>query len=339
MSYAGKTAALLILPLLLLLQACGGGFEGDDNRNPTVTITASTTSGSTPLTVTFTITSSDSDGTVDKVEGDFDGDGAFEEDITGLATWDVTYTASAIVTVTVRATDNDGRTSTATVVVLVADKGEVLRTIPYPVGVFDVRDVVYDRFSNTLWLHTSDRRLVGIDPASGVIIRLIRLTNPVFFSTILRDVAFDGNFFWITSTFGAQDIFQVNLFGAAVGGLPCRSTVAGLCSGITFDGSAYWTGATDTKTLARFTGFGFLLGTLPSPAPLVGIDDLAYDRGADQLIVVASNPRAVYRVNPSTGAVVDSFADATLGQKGDWDGSLFWFVDNGGQQLRGVFID
>ncbi|MCH7472776.1 S8 family serine peptidase [bacterium] len=87
---------------------------GGGNDPPVADLTATPDSGRAPLTVDFDASgSTDSDGTIDKYEFDFD-DGAGWQDF-GTATAQYTYNNRGNYNATVRVTDNDGATDTATV--------------------------------------------------------------------------------------------------------------------------------------------------------------------------------------------------------------------------------
>lgn len=87
---------------------------------PQVVLTADATSGSVPLTVSFDASAStDPDGGPLSFAWDLDGDGALDDATGPTASW--TCLAGGDVTVTVEATDEDGMSATATIVVSVAN--------------------------------------------------------------------------------------------------------------------------------------------------------------------------------------------------------------------------
>ena len=92
----------------------GGGGEITVTEPPVAEITATPSSGSAPLEVTLDASgSSDPDGTIDLYEWDLDGNGSFETNTGTTNTVMHTYVSIGIVSVSVRVTDNDGLSDTA----------------------------------------------------------------------------------------------------------------------------------------------------------------------------------------------------------------------------------
>jgi PKD repeat protein len=117
---------LLMAGVMGMATSCsgdGGTGPGNDpvdtNLPPSASMTASVTSGYAPLTVFFGGGGTDGDGTIVKIEWDFDGDGTFDETSTvnsadpSLGT-EHTYEEAGVYTATIRVTDDDGATATAT---------------------------------------------------------------------------------------------------------------------------------------------------------------------------------------------------------------------------------
>ena len=112
-----------------MVASCGGdsgtGPEKEtdppppSNNSPEAGIAASTTSGYAPLRVFFGGGGSDSDGVIVRIEWDFNGDGTFDQTLnvnaadTSMGT-EYTYTQAGTFPATIRVTDDDGATATAT---------------------------------------------------------------------------------------------------------------------------------------------------------------------------------------------------------------------------------
>lgn len=328
-----------LVPLLLLLQSCGGGGGSFTAEfAPDLSVTPDDTIGAAPFKVTFTIKVSDRDGTVIKVEADFDGDGTFEADVTGQATADFTFTTRGSFPVQFRATDNDGLTTTKLISITVAD---IIRTLTFPLGITTVKDIAFEPSGLTFWVLGSDgtpqMSLVRMNAQTGEVVNIIQLTDPGITPITLGEFAFDGQFFWITTGLPTPRILKLNTTGSIVLQIPCPSTASGVCRGVAFDGTFLWTGASDTRNLVQFPISGGVQKTLESPDPLPGVEDVGFDRAGNLLLVRPTSIPEIFRLNPTDGSVVDSVPVGGL-TKGDWDGNLFWFVDDLNQEFKGLFL-
>ncbi|GEM_PF-2771656 len=90
-----------------------------EKESPTASISASSTSGTAPLTVTFTYSGTDTDGTIKQYEMDFDGNGTYDFVSTSSGSVSYTYGQAGSYTATLKVTDNDGLSGTATVSITV----------------------------------------------------------------------------------------------------------------------------------------------------------------------------------------------------------------------------
>ncbi len=90
-----------------------------EKRSPTASLSATPTSGTAPLTVTFTYSGTDTDGTIQKHEVDFDGNGTYDFVSTSSGSVSYTYGQAGNYTATLKVTDNDGLSGTATVTISV----------------------------------------------------------------------------------------------------------------------------------------------------------------------------------------------------------------------------
>lgn len=333
-----------VVAIFLLAAALGGCTGGTVKTGPTVTLSASTTTGGAPLAVTLTFSAADADGTIIRIVGDLDGNGSFETDLTGLATIDTTFTSNGTFTVSVKATDNDNLTATATVEIIVADPGDVVKTLAYPTGLVTAKDLVFTPSGDSFWVLGNDGSadvLMRVDPEDATVLGLIRLTGDArFLLAPLGQLAYDGTFFWITTGIGLRDTLKVNSSGAVVAALPCRATATGICRGITWDGTNLWAGGSDTRDVVEFTTANTVVSTLTSPDPTAGTEDVGYDSSRDRLIVVSTSLRNLYMLNPSTGATIDAiFVNGRTTGGFETGENLWWTVDNTAKLFKAVFTD
>ncbi len=102
---------------------------------PVADIQADVTSGEVPLLVTLDASgSTDADGSIVKYEWDTDGSGNFAADTGAVPTTMSSYATGGVFNVTVRVTDNDGLTSTASIEIVVTEGGNIP---PIPVLIAD----------------------------------------------------------------------------------------------------------------------------------------------------------------------------------------------------------
>jgi len=88
--------------------------------SPTASASADPMSGTAPLSVNFTGTANDLDGSIVLYEWDFNGDGTYDWSSNTAGNTTYIYSSSGIVNATLRATDNDGLTGTASVLISVS---------------------------------------------------------------------------------------------------------------------------------------------------------------------------------------------------------------------------
>jgi PKD domain len=97
-------------------------FSNQQPGGPSAALTASTHSASVGQPVRFDASgSSDSDGTVTRYQWDLDGDGGFERDTGADPVTSTSFSAAKQVTVTVRVSDDDGKSTDETEIVQVKD--------------------------------------------------------------------------------------------------------------------------------------------------------------------------------------------------------------------------
>ena len=320
---------------VLFLAGCGNLTP---DQSPLVSLSASPERGNPPLDVTFSVATYDPDGTVVKMEIDFDGDGVYDLDITGVAAVPYTYDLPDIYVVTVRATDDDGLTTTATIEVIVANSGDEVKTLPFPSGVTEIRDITFDAATGDFWpLETqgSTPSIFRVSRSTGTVREVILLTDPIFSVDTLNEIALVLGNFQLTTGALASDLYTANPSGAFLGGVQCPSTSTGFCRGLAWDGTYLWSGASDSTDMAAFDFTGTVQRVVPAPAL---VEDVDYDSSRGHLLVTTSASQNLYRIDPLTGGIAETIPVGTL-NKGTWDGELFWFVDNVSREFKGVYIN
>lgn len=118
----GTYAAVLRVTDNLGNQAYGSVTVVVNKVGPTATNNATPTSGPVPLLVTLNGSGSDADGSIVLYEWDYDGDGVYDWFSTSAGNTFFTYTAVGIYTATLRVTDNDGLTATASRTITVTNR-------------------------------------------------------------------------------------------------------------------------------------------------------------------------------------------------------------------------
>jgi len=326
---------LISITAVLFLAGCGNLAP---DQSPLVALSVSPERGAPPLDVTFSVSTYDPDGTVVKTEIDFDGDGVYDLDITGDAAVPYAYALADLYVVTVRSTDDDGLTGTAIIEVLAANSGDVVKTLPFPAGVTEIRDITYDASTGDFWaleIQGSTPSIFRVSRSTGTIREVIPLTDPIFSLDSLNELALVLGNFQMTTGALASFLYTAGPSGAFLGGLPCPSTPTGYCRGLAWDGIYLWSGASDSTDISAFTFAGTVKDVVFAPAI---VEDVDYDGTRGHLLVTTEASSNLYRIDPSTGIVDETIAVGAL-NKGTWDGLLFWFVDNASYQLKGVYIN
>lgn len=226
--------------------------------------------------------------------------------------------------------------------------GTIIKTIPYPVGVTGISDVVYDSSSQSLLLFVYDTlnnwmvtKIIQVNPLSGETLNTTNITNPVFFMNHASEFTRAGDYYYGTS-YGSSNgvpqslIYKIDLNGNTVSSFPCPATnTGGFCEGLAWDGTYLWSGASDNKNLVQFSMDGTVQQTI-TPFNTISIMDIAYDNGK---LIVSKENNYIYLIEPQNGAIINQFGPyAGYTKKGDWDGQLFWFINSSTQEIEGTYI-
>lgn len=119
------------------------------NFAPSASLSTNTTSIQAGETVSFDASgSSDSDGTISSFDYDFDGDGTFDSLSAGSTTQN-TFSSGGTFTSTVRVTDDDGATNTATETITVTDNPPTIQSLSFNPSGFQKGDDVDVSFNAT----------------------------------------------------------------------------------------------------------------------------------------------------------------------------------------------
>lgn len=342
-----------------ILCACGGGSDSSTGNNvsendaPTISISASNTDIRPGTQVDFSIITSD-DNMVTEVTCDFDGDGNFENDITGNQQYSYMYSTTGAFSVSCQATDNDNLLSISnSIAILVGyQPGDIVKTIPYPANISGISDIFYDDSSNSLLVFAYDvlsnwqvTKIIQINASSGDVTNSTSISNPDFFMNHASEFTKGGNFYYGTS-YGLSNgvpqslIYKIDLSGIIVSTFPCPlGGLGGYCEGITWDGQFLWSGSSDSKNLSQFATDGSIQITLSNVWDSIAIKDLSYDKATNQLIVNKDStyPRSLFRIDPSSGVIINS-VPLNISEKGDWDGQLWWSINSQNQLIEGIYV-
>ena len=230
-----------------------------------------------------------------------------------------------------------------------ATPGKVMREIRFPTVVQWASDIAFDRNTGTFWMLASTigappnppNALVRINAATGASLGGLAANGwPV---TIVdgSTLAFDGNFFWITSG-GNSKVHQMGPDAAYLALYNCPATSTGLCQGLAWDNttSSIWSVASDNANLARSQVLNGVL--LPTPQIYgnlwsgSGLTDVSFDSATGQVFVIKNG---VILVQGSSGTGLGTISFTVPGSgRGDWDGRYFWVVDNTSKSIKALFV-
>ena len=117
----GKICFIVTLCIFLTGLVYGCVEEKEGNEAPTSNLSVNPTSGESPLTVTFTLTASDNDGNISLWELDIDNDGSPDYSGTGDPPFTRvhTYANQGYYTAQLTVTDNEGKTGTDAITIIV----------------------------------------------------------------------------------------------------------------------------------------------------------------------------------------------------------------------------
>ena len=117
----GKICFIVTLCIFLTGLVYGCVEEEEGNEAPTSNLSVNPTSGESPLTVTFTLTASDNDGNISLWELDIDNDGSPDYSGTGNPPFTRvhTYANQGYYTAQLTVTDNEGKTGTDAITIIV----------------------------------------------------------------------------------------------------------------------------------------------------------------------------------------------------------------------------
>ncbi|HZV83174.1 MAG TPA: hypothetical protein VFF53_13500 [Geobacteraceae bacterium] len=227
----------------------------------------------------------------------------------------------------------------------------VEKSLAFPTGVAWVGDIAFHKSSSSFWLLAGTigpppNSLVKISATTGEIMQKVNAVSWPFSIVEGSSLAFDGNTFWISSNgLDKFEIYQILSNGFYNATYPCPATATGFCQGLAWDGTNLWAAGSDNRNLVKFQTSA-VSGALPVLATFAnlwstnGISDMGFDSSdptaPNKLLVLKDG---LITVNGTDGALLGSKSFPLPGTgKGDWDGSLFWVVDNTNKKLLGLSV-
>lgn len=261
-----------------------------------------------------------------------------------------TLTAASVTTLYAWAKDAAGNISAAR---SATPAYTIQKALSFPAGVGWVADIAYHKASASFWLLAGTsgpppNTLVKIDATSGQQLSKLDAVSWPFYIGEASYLAFDGNTFWISSSgydnSGATPVLKSEIYrilntGTYYATYNCPATLTGFCQGLTWDGANLWAAGSDNMDLVSFQEVSGVLTTTNTFKNLWGtngVSDIGFDSAAGQLLVLKGG---VIPVDRTSGTLLTGkgFTLPASG-RGDWDGSLFWVVDNSSRKLLGLTI-
>ena len=347
----GSKKILAIVLVSLFILSCGGGVGKGPDHFPAVTLVGSPTEGVVPLSVSFTLTASDEDGAISRAECDLDGDGSFESDVTAQFNFTHIFQTAGTFNVSCRAYDNDGLRGVSNVQAIKANNpqvGEVIKSIPFPINTPVFSDVFFDSSTGTLQAlgfattpACNNPSITEFDRLTGSVLGTLQLIGAPAYLNCSSEMVRAGLYYYITSYGFAGDgtpqafIYSVDLNGNVSQLFACPASVTGFCEGLAWDGTYLWTGASDNKNLVQFGTDGSVHATLTMSWGTNSVNDISFDPVTRDILMVKSG--RLHRIN-STTASLKSWTTTGSFLSGDWDGTLYWSVNNIAQKIEGIFV-
>jgi hypothetical protein len=219
---------------------------------------------------------------------------------------------------------------------------KIVKSIPFPAGVTYFSDLAFDRVNNTAWLLAGNdtgqpKWLVHI-ATDGTVLGTNAYVNTTWSVNYGSFLASNGVSIWATS-YGwlngipITKVYSLDTSGNVLKEIPCPATTAGgFCTGITWDGSKFWTVASDSKDLVSFFPDGTISAKFIGIFPEVSRSrNLFYDWAKSRL--VASDKTYLDVIDTSTGIRTRTFP-YNNGVNGDWDGQYFWNINTSTLQIE-----
>ena len=224
------------------------------------------------------------------------------------------------------------------------EPGDIIKTLPYPTGISWISDIYADSATNTFWLlgesAVTEIHLIQINSQTGEVIDSINFNDAPFFLNHASELTWDGTSFWITS-YGWESgvlqsfIYKINSSGDILETLSCpASETGGLCEGITWDGDSLWSGSSDNMDIVRFSQNELVELRVEGVLDSLGTRDVSYDSASNAILV--SHANYLYFLNLSN-LLVEKQVYTTFSRVGDWDGELYWAVNNSTLMLEGIY--
>lgn|GEM_PF-2350196 len=235
------------------------------------------------------------------------------------------------------------------------------KKVAFPSGVGWVADIAFDRGSSTFWLLAGTsgpppNALVKIDANGQKLATVDGVSWPFYIGGAkageageTSSLAYDGRNFWISSAgydnsgpvpVPKSEIYLILADGSYYATYPCPATSEGkgFCQGLVWDGTSIWATASDKRNLVSFHLLPDATLSIGTPSADIwgsdGVSDMGFDSTSGRLMVLKDG---LLKVDSLTLSLSGSRSFTLPGSgKGDWDGSLFWVVDNVSKMLLGL---
>lgn len=221
---------------------------------------------------------------------------------------------------------------------------ENLSKISYPDGITWIGDLAHDSATNTIWFLAGNSikldRLIQMD-FTGRIIN--EFPNPIFWLNHGSELTFDGSDLWGTS-YGSSNGNAVSTIyridpetGTAEPRFACPATTEEWCEGITWDGSGFWSGASDNSTLVKYLPTGEVVDSIAQVTGSTGISDVIFDAADKRLTIVKWNSW-IYTLDPVSREISPG-RYISPGLRGFRDMQTFWRANNTTKLIETVHIE
>ena len=227
---------------------------------------------------------------------------------------------------------------------LTDEPGDIIKTLPYPVGISWVSDIYADPATNAFWLlgegASTPTHLIQINSQTGDVLNTIEFNDAPVFLNSASELTSDGTNFWITS-YGWESgvpqslIYKIDTNGDILETLSCpASETDGFCEGIAWTGSYLWSGASDNMDIVSYLLSGTVQLRAEDVLGALGTRDVSYNSALNAILI--SHENYLYLFNLFSLAIEKDLY-TTFSRIGDWDGELYWAVNNTTLKLEGIY--
>lgn len=227
---------------------------------------------------------------------------------------------------------------------LTGEPGEIIETLPYPVGISWISDIYADPATNAFWLlgegASTPTQLIQINSQTGAVLDVIEFNDAPVFLNSASELTSDGTNFWITSYGWGSGvpqsfIYKIDTNGDILETLSCpASETDGFCKGIAWTGSYLWSGSSDNLDIVSYLLNGSVQLRAEDVLDALGTKDVSYNSASNAILV--SHTNYLYFLNLSN-LTIEKEIYTTFSRVGDWDGELYWAVNNTTLKIEGIY--